>query len=67
MLLPGCRRRDVGVGLGHRSDAASVDGTESVGDAVACSVHGLGRLEAELEDDVYVETEANVICVRARW
>ena len=66
MLLPGCRRRDVGVGLGHRSDAASVDGTESVGD-VACSVHGRRCLEAESEDDVYVETEANVICVRARW
>lgn len=51
----------------QRSDAASVDGAEIVGDAVACSVHGRRHLEVESEDDVRVETETSVICVRARW
>ena len=50
MLLPGIRRRHVGVGLRQRSDATGVDEAERVGDAVACSVHGRRWLEAESED-----------------
>ena len=64
MLLPGIRRRRVGVGLRQRSNATGVDGAESVGDAVACSVHGLGRLEAELEDDVCRNRDECDMCVR---